>query len=200
MKKSGKATVWSAVAGLAFVAGSAFVVHAGESATGTVLVPTVPERALDTRLAGPISTLGPSATETFSFAGLVPAGAKAVEINVTIVDGSETSFLSLWPTGGDRPIVSVLNWTGPAPDANSVAVKLGKNQSINMFNRAGTVNVILDLMGYYVDAPISSGQAGPVVPVDGAGVVGPVGPAGPAGPVGPVGSCRPAGACRSRWC
>lgn len=160
MRMSRRAAAWSAAAAVLLFAGSAFVVSA-EDPTGTVLVPTVPERVLDTRQAGQVTTLGPDTTDTFSFTGLVPAGAKAVDINVTIVDGTQASFLALWPTGGDRPIVSAVNWTSPKADANSIAVQLGTNQSIDLFNKFGTVNVILDLMGYYIDAPSEPGPPGP---------------------------------------
>ena len=43
----------------------------------------------------------------------IPAGAKAVSLNVTVVGGTTSSYLTVWPTGDARPTASSLNWTGP---------------------------------------------------------------------------------------
>jgi hypothetical protein len=82
------------------VAGSAIVVGASSGAQGSVLVPTVPERALDTREAdSPIGTFGAETTATLSFAGMVPVDATAVELNITTTGGTDPSFLSAYPSG-----------------------------------------------------------------------------------------------------
>ncbi len=171
-------------AGIALFAGSAFVAGAGAGNDGTVLVPAVPIRILDTRLgSSSIRTLRAGEDATVSFAQAVPAGTRAVDINVTTTGGTEPSFLAVYPTGMQRPITSAVNWNGPTSQANSIAVKVNNNYEIDIYNAFGTVDVVIDMMGYYIDAPIG-GQVGD----DGAqGIQGTQGAPGSTGPQGPVG-------------
>jgi hypothetical protein len=153
-------TIGAIAAGIALFAGSAIVSGAGAGDDGTVLVPTVPVRILDTRLgSSSIHTLGAGEHATVSFAQAVPAGARAVDINVTTTDGSQPSFLAVYPTGMQRPITSAVNWNGPTSQANSIAVKVNNNYEIDIYNAFGNVDVVIDMMGYYIDAP-SGGQTG----------------------------------------
>lgn len=170
-------TRWTATAvALAVVGASAVAVDAASSGdAGTVLVSTVPTRVLDTREAGAqFATLGPLDVGTLDFSGIVPADTRAVDLNVTITDGSQPSFLTVWPTGTTKPNSSVVNWLDGKPDANAVAVLLGEGRAIDVANQFGTVNVVVDMMGYYVDSP--------------PGAPGPTGPSGPAGPKGATGA------------
>lgn len=175
------------------VGAAAIVADATESESGSVLVPVVPERVLDTRVPGqPFGRLGEQRTGTLSFAGVVPADARAVDLNVTVTAGSAPSFLTVWPTGGSRPDTSAANWVDSTPRPNGLTVKLGTDLSIDVFNRFGTVHVVIDLMGYYVDAPLGgppgpAGPAGPTGPQGDTGSVGPTGPRGDRGATGPTG-------------
>lgn len=154
-----------AAAALVLVGGSAIAVDASSSgADGSVLVPTVPTRVLDTRVPGAqFDTLGASGVGTLDFTGVIPADARAVDLNMTITDGTQPSFLTVWPTGGDKPNSSVLNWLDASPDANAVSIQLGTGQAIDIGNEFGTVNVVVDMMGYYIPSP-SGGEPGPAGP------------------------------------
>ena len=199
MKRPNKhLTIGAIAAGIALFAGSAIVSGAGEGA-GTMLVPTVPVRVLDTRLAGsPILRLGANGDATVSFADAVPAGTRAVDINITTTGGTNPSYLAVYPTGTERPITSAVNWNGPTSQANAIAVKLGDNYEIDIYNAFGTVDVVIDLMGYYLDAPSGSGsssiQAGSAGAAGATGATGATGPAGADGTTGPRGIPGPAGA------
>ena len=82
----------------------------------------------------------------------IPVDASAVSINVTIADGSAASFLTVWPADAPRPLASNLNWSaGSGPIPNKVDVKLSADGQIRFFNNGGTVNVLADIAGYYVD-------------------------------------------------
>jgi hypothetical protein len=161
MKRPNKhLTIGAIAAGIALFAGSAIVSGAGAGDDGTVLVPVVPVRVLDTRLAdSPIATMGADESATVSFVGEVPVGTRAVDVNVTTTGGTVPSFLAVYPTGSERPITSAVNWNGPTSQANSIAVKLNNNYEIDIYNAFGTVDVVIDLMGYYIDAP-GGGQVG----------------------------------------
>ena len=47
---------------------------------------------------------------------------------------------------------SSINWDGPSARANSTTTKLGGDQQFHVNNAFGTVNVLIDLVGYYVPA------------------------------------------------
>lgn len=125
----------------------------------TALAPT---RIVDTRpgsgYADAGQSLGPQSTLAITVAGLggVPSAATAVAINVTVTDASAASFLSIYPAGGAQPLVSSLNWAAGETVPNLVIVPVGTGNQVNLYNDAGSVDVIVDLEGYF--APESTGS------------------------------------------
>ena len=93
---------------------------------------------------------------------IFPPTRTAVSINVTVVDGTEGSFLTVHPTGAARPTTSTVNWDSAGAEANSATVSLGTDQSVTIYNLKGTVNVVIDLLGYF--APIPGAPTGPTTP------------------------------------
>ena len=80
---------------------------------------------------------------------------------MTAVNGTAGSFLTLFPADADRPLASNLNWTaGAAPVPNKVDVKLSGDGKVSMYNHAGTVDVVVDIVGYYEPAPVGAGAKG----------------------------------------
>ena len=115
-----------------------------------------PCRVVDTR--NPASTnggpaLGAGVQRDFAIKGNcgVPNTAKAVSLNVTIANPTAGSFLTLWPTGTARPFVSTINFTQNDPSlANGAIVAIAASSpDLSVFNAGGTVNVILDVTGYF---------------------------------------------------
>jgi YVTN family beta-propeller protein len=87
---------------------------------------------------------------------------------VTAVNPSAASFLTLFPSGTDVPNASNLNYSaGQAPTPNSATIPLSAAGQFNALNRFGSVDLIVDINGYYQ-------------PSTSVGAPGPVGPAGPA--------------------
>ena len=158
--------MFGAVSAVVAFAGGGVLVASAAGGSPSSFVPTAPLRVLDTRQpSSPIQTLGPNATVTLSLAAHVPADTTAVALNVTATEGSTTSFLTVYPTGSALPNASSVNWNNPAAHPNAVIVQLGTNRSININNAFGTVDVIVDLNGYYVPAtgggpPASTPSAG----------------------------------------
>jgi hypothetical protein len=116
-----------------------------------------PKRILDSR-PGPGNTggfttpWGAGVTRNVTVAGGttgVPADADAVTLNVTVTQTNAVSFLSIWPKGETRPTVSSLNWEPGWTIPNAVTVKVGDDQQVSVFNNLGSVNVIIDVVGYY---------------------------------------------------
>jgi hypothetical protein len=124
-----------------------------------VVVPITPFRLVDTRpasedpvLGGPDEPIGQGETRTYQAAGVqtVPADAIGVVVNVTALDASAPSFLTVFPAGASIPATSTLN---PAPGAtvfNSATVLLGGGK-FSVFHNAGSVHMIIDVVGYLQD-------------------------------------------------
>lgn len=125
------------------------------TAPGSTYNPLPPARILDTRpgsgLPGAGRTAGPGATLPFQVAGLggVPAGARAAVLNVTAVNPTAPGFLTVYPSGGSRPNASNLNFTAGQVTANLVVVPLGSSGDLDVYNLAGSTDVVVDVAGWY---------------------------------------------------
>jgi YVTN family beta-propeller protein len=179
---------------------------------GTVssFVPIAPCRLADTRPEPGVNVgtratpLGAAETVTFTVWGTngnctIPTTATGITANVTSVNPTAAGFLTLWPADVTQPLTSNLNYmAGSPPTPNSVTVRLSTNGQLNTFNSAGTVHVIIDIVGYFVgSAGGGSGPSGPAGPAGAQGSPGPTGPAGATGPQGaqgPTGQAGPSGA------
>ncbi|MEO6124332.1 MAG: hypothetical protein ABIR32_11535 [Ilumatobacteraceae bacterium] len=122
-----------------------------------------PCRLFDTRPGddnvGPrTSPLAPNDTFTTPVRGnvgncIVPADATGVVMNVTAVAPSAGTYLTVFPGDVTRPLASNLNVApGAPPTPNQVTVLLGAALGdIKIYNLTGTVHVLADVVGYYVD-------------------------------------------------
>jgi hypothetical protein len=119
---------------------------------GTRFTGTVPYRILDTRpptQVGPYSQpIGTDSTILVAPPG-VPAGATAVVVNATVTDGTSASYLTMWPAGSARPTASDLNWVAGQTVPNLTVVGLGQGGQIAAYNRAGSVDLVIDVVGYF---------------------------------------------------
>jgi hypothetical protein len=127
-----------------------------------VLIQITPCRITDTRpapqTAGPRSVpLGPADTHTIDVqvadtdcTGKIPTDASAVALNITSLGATQQSFLTIW-AGGDRPDASSLNPSpGAPPTPNAVTTELSVDQDFKIYNDTGSVNIVIDITGYYV--------------------------------------------------
>jgi hypothetical protein len=73
----------------------------------------------------------------------------AVVLNVTVTGSTAPSYLTVWPDGSAQPVASDLNWVNGETVPNLVVVKLGSNGNIDLFNGVGSVNVVIDIVGWY---------------------------------------------------
>ena len=119
------------------------------AAVGPIFTPITPVRALDTR--GPDEQgpkVGPGSTTPLDLSSIVPAGATAVSLNVTAVGPTVATYLTVWPAGASKPGTSNVNVVAGQTRPNAVIVGLGSGRSISIFNNAGSVHVVVDVMGY----------------------------------------------------
>ncbi len=161
---------WLATGAAVTMASAMLVLHTSNAgaAPGDVdatFVPMAPCRLIDTRPApdrvGSGGTLGADDTRTVIAHGSngdcvsIPTEAIGLSMNITAVGASAPTFITVWP-GGERPEVSSLNPV-PAqpPTPNAVTTNLSQAGTFDMYNLAGTVDVIVDVNGYYTDASLT---------------------------------------------
>ena len=158
---------WAAVGAAVAVTLGAGGISLGQAAIGSgdkpVFVAITPCRLLDTRpgdnnIGGRTTPLGSNDTLTLQVTGAtgectgIPTGAVAAALNVTAIQGSTRSFLTLYPADAPLRNASNLNWNGgDPPTPNKVDVKLSADGAVNITNAFGTVHVAADLAGYYID-------------------------------------------------
>jgi hypothetical protein len=121
-------------------------------------VPVAPCRVADTRnAAGPLGgpSLSSGATRDFpvtSSACGIPASARAYSLNVTAVPRGALGYLSAWPAGTSRPLVSTLNSVDGRIKANAAVVSAGSGGAISVY-ATDAADVVLDINGYFVSPP-----------------------------------------------
>jgi hypothetical protein len=76
----------------------------------------------------------------------------AVVLNITVVSPTASGYMTVFPFNSARPAVSSINFAAGQTIANQVTVRLDSSRRIALFNHAGSVNVVVDLVGFYPDA------------------------------------------------
>jgi len=122
-----------------------------------------PCRAVDTRAPGgyPISggRMGEGESRSFvipSSSCGIPPDASAYSLNATVVPAGPLGYLTMWPTGQARPLVSTLNSSDGRVKANAAIVPAGAGGAISAYVTDST-DLILDVNGYFVPAGSSGG-------------------------------------------
>jgi uncharacterized repeat protein (TIGR03803 family) len=128
--------------------------------------PLPPCRVADTRYSTYPQGLGPpsltggqprdfpilNATTTCN---IPPTGVAAYSLNFTVVPHGTLGYLTVWPTGQDRPTVSTLNDVLGRVIANAAIVVAGSSGEISAYATNNT-DLVIDIDGYFAPA----GQGG----------------------------------------
>jgi hypothetical protein len=137
-----------------------FTDNSNAAATGAQFTPTTPVRITDTRPGSGFpnegNTLGPNTTLPVQVSGVrrvPPDGVNAAVLNVTVTNPTEPSFLTAWPAGESQPTASDLNWVGGQTVANLAVVGLSNDGAVQIYNAVGSVDVVVDVSGWYSPAP-----------------------------------------------
>ncbi len=149
MVHGGPADLIADVAG--YYANGSYVALSG--ATGSKFHAVDPYRIVDTRPAplhvGTNTTWGPKVTQDIALTG-VPNDATAVVLNVTVTGPTAASWATVFPSGTTRPDpASTLNFVAGQTVPNLAIVKIGANHKVSLYNLAGNVDVIVDVVGWY---------------------------------------------------
>jgi hypothetical protein len=140
-------------------------VGAVDSNPASTFVPITPCRLADTRadstVGGRSTPIGAAESVTFAVWGVngnctIPSTATGIATNVTIDNPNADSYLTVYPADASpRPTASNLNFTATSsPTPNQVTVGLSAAGAIAAYNNGGTVDVIIDIVGYYQSADV----------------------------------------------
>ncbi|MEV0187159.1 hypothetical protein AB0I39_01315 [Kitasatospora purpeofusca] len=149
----------------------ALPVGPGQATAPAAFVPIGITRALDTRSyqenpAGAARKLQPGESFDVPLSNwknhpprelpVVPADATAVVVNVTATDTTADGYLTVRRDGGmpGAPTTSTLNFRAGETVSNMITVAVdprgaGTSPQINVYNNAGTTDVVVDILGYY---------------------------------------------------
>jgi hypothetical protein len=121
-----------------------------------------PVRICDTRPGNPSNLAGSSAqcnsfplspgqSRIVNVSGLagVPSTAGAVMVNLTGVAPSAPTFLTVFPSALPSPLVSDLDEVAGDVRANMAVAKVSSTGTFTIFNFTGSVNVVVDVLGWY---------------------------------------------------
>jgi hypothetical protein len=142
--------------------------QSGATTSGLRFKPITPCRLMETRpeynVEGRTGPFGPpflNADETRTLVVTqsgtckIPASARALFVNVTIVPIGPADYVTLWQSGVSRPPT----WTVRSPAgvvlANSAIVQLGTDRGLNIYARNAT-NLLIDVSGYFTADPAES--------------------------------------------
>lgn len=158
-------TRWAAIGAAVAVSlgtGGIGLVHATiDSGVKPVLVEIDPCRLMDSR---PDTQVGPRSTpldvdEQYDVAahGMqgncdIPAEAVALSLNVTGLNATAPTFITVFPADAAQPVTSNLNLVpGQAPTPNAVTTGLDPAGMFSLYNAFGTTDLVVDVNGYYED-------------------------------------------------
>ena len=159
-------TRWAAIGAAIAVtlgAGGIGIVSATQPGDAVAFVPITPCRVMDTRTefnVGPkTSPLGPGEVYTVNTTTAdtgncttIPTTATGVSLNITALDATLPTFLTVWETGDPQPEASSLNPVpGQPPTPNAVTTGINPGGQFDIYNLQGNVQVIADINGYYTD-------------------------------------------------
>jgi hypothetical protein len=74
-----------------------------------------------------------------------------VQLNVTTLNATAETFLTLYGAGTPRPNASTMNPDVGMTQFNGAVIELGAGGALSIYNHLGSVDVLLDVTGYFVD-------------------------------------------------
>ncbi|MEP7202895.1 MAG: DUF1501 domain-containing protein [Ilumatobacteraceae bacterium] len=114
-----------------------------------------PRRVLDTRdgFGAPLARVAQTPLELtlLGQVGVPSSGVSGVMLNVTAVAPTANTFITVYPSGTERPLASNLNVSGGQVIPNMVLARLGPDGTVMMYNNGGTVDLVADVVGYFTD-------------------------------------------------
>ncbi|HYC87571.1 MAG TPA: FG-GAP-like repeat-containing protein [Thermoanaerobaculia bacterium] len=119
-----------------------------ERPAGASMLYTVgPCRLLDTRGGAPQGAVDTSLLVAGNCG--VPAGAKSVVANITVIAPAASGWMSFWPAGQPWPATSTINYRAGKTRANNSIVPLSPDGRIHVRSSGPNVHYLIDVYGYF---------------------------------------------------
>jgi len=61
------------------------------------------------------------------------------------------TFVTVYPSGTERPLASNLNVTAGQVIPNMVLARVGPDGAVMMYNNGGLIDLVADVVGYFTD-------------------------------------------------
>jgi hypothetical protein len=81
----------------------------------------------------------------------IPANATAAVLNITATDTTHASYFTVYP-GAPRPGTSDVNWLAGQTVPNLTVASLSGSGATDVFNDAGSADLVIDVFGYFSPA------------------------------------------------
>jgi hypothetical protein len=167
----GRVTLRNSSAGSAGIEVDAFGYYVGGMAVlPGAFIPLTPSRVLDTRVGtgAPTGAVAGQAALNLVVAGQggVPAtGVSAVVLNVAVTEPAGSGFITAYAAGASVPPVTSLSFAPGQTTSTLVTARVGAGGAVSLRNNSlGSVHLVADLIGYYLDGAVTA--AGMFVLVD----------------------------------
>lgn len=133
------------------------------------LIPVTPCRVVDTR--GPDGRFGGPPIQGGTFRSFpipqgscsIPSTAAAYSLNVFVIPQARLSYLTVYPTGEDRGLVTTINARDGFIKAHAAIVPAGTDEAVSVY-ASDTTDVVLDIDGYFAPASGSALEFYPLTP------------------------------------
>ncbi|HNG29967.1 MAG TPA: RHS repeat-associated core domain-containing protein [Blastocatellia bacterium] len=89
----------------------------------------------------------------------IPASAQMLVGNATSVLPSGGGFLTIYPSGGTRPLIASSNYAGSDVINGPFTVRLGADGKFKIYTLA-TTHLVVDILGYYSEEAVDANGAG----------------------------------------
>jgi alpha-tubulin suppressor-like RCC1 family protein len=139
------AAIVSTLPAVPAVAAAAPATTTAAAPAGSTYTPVVPTRLMDTRTTGKIPARTGYGVPLQQ--GQVPADATAVVLNLTGLDATVATYLTVSPSSSPPPSVSSVNLAPGEIRANSVIVPI--DGGLELWAGPGAADAVVDLEGYY---------------------------------------------------
>jgi RHS repeat-associated protein len=127
----------------------------GTASGSNVYVPVNPDRIYNSSA----TPFGPGETRAITIAGatnansteVIPTDAVAAVLSIQATTPTAAGWFQAYPAGISRPGGSVLDYSNASGGkySNTLIAKVGTGGNVNFYASAGTVGLVIDVMGYY---------------------------------------------------
>lgn len=119
------------------------------AAPGVRYTPVAPARIGDTRAGAPVGPGSIAALTVVGVGGVPASGVTAVVLNVAVTQPTTHGYLTVFPSGTNRPLASSINFAPDQTVSNLVVAKVGADGKVDIYNPAGATHVVVDVEGWF---------------------------------------------------